>query len=255
MTPFQALYGRPPPTLALYTKDTTTVQALDELLLDRDRLIRPLKHNLREAQHRMAQKANAKRSEVEFSVGDKVWLRLQPYRQISVARRSSNKLARRYYGPFNILEKIGKVAYRLELPPQARIHSVFHVSQLKKHIGTEENIEVQLPEEIVGQSPVSTPLALCGERNVLINGKIQRQVLVQWSDSNPENATWEVADEMERWYPNLHLEDKVVVEGKGSDTSTSTGENQELGKRKETTQATRPRRERRKPAWMADYNC
>lgn len=132
MTPFQALYGRAPPILPPYSRDKTSVQALDELLRDRDATVTQLKANLQEAQHRMAQKANAKRRELEFEEGDMVLLRLQPYRQTSVACRSSNKLARRYYGPFKILKRVGMVAYRLELPQHAKIHPVFHVSQLKK---------------------------------------------------------------------------------------------------------------------------
>nr|GMD66235.1 hypothetical protein Iba_chr12cCG13060 [Ipomoea batatas]GME02044.1 hypothetical protein Iba_contig3585CG0010 [Ipomoea batatas] len=62
---------------------------------------------------------------------------------------------------------------------------------------------------------------------------------------------------MERWYPNLHLEDKVVAEGKGSDTGISTveeGENQDMKDREEITHTARPKRERRKPAWMCIGN-
>ena len=100
MSPFKALYGREPPVIPSYTKSSTSIQALDELLLERNALLTSLKSNLQVAQHRMQQKANAHRRELELRVGDQVLVKLQPYRQISVANRLSNKIAKRYYGPF-----------------------------------------------------------------------------------------------------------------------------------------------------------
>ncbi|GKD67424.1 hypothetical protein Tco_1309532, partial [Tanacetum coccineum] len=75
----------------------------------------------------MEEKVNLKRREVEFNVGDKVLVKLQPYRQLTLARHLSHKLTKRYYGPYEILERIGKVAYRLALPVTSNIHPVFHV--------------------------------------------------------------------------------------------------------------------------------
>ena len=100
MTPFQALYGRLPPTIPGYTKGSTSIQALEDLLLERDEFLRNLKINLLQAQHRMEQKANAHRRELQLQVGDNVLVRIQTHRQISVARLASQKLAMRYYGPF-----------------------------------------------------------------------------------------------------------------------------------------------------------
>ena len=77
--------------------------------------------------------ADKHRSERSFSVGDWVYLRLQPYRSIS--HKTFNKLSPRFYGPFQVLQKIGAVTYKLDLPPGSQIHPVFHVSYLKAKLG------------------------------------------------------------------------------------------------------------------------
>ncbi|GKC03858.1 ty3-gypsy retrotransposon protein, partial [Tanacetum coccineum] len=87
MSPFQALYGRLPLTVIPYPPGTSKVAAVDELLVERDELLRQLKENLLAAKHRMEIKANRKRREVEFKVGDMVLVKLQPYRQLTLAKR------------------------------------------------------------------------------------------------------------------------------------------------------------------------
>lgn len=72
------------------------------MLVERDELLRKLKLNLAHAKNRMAIQANKKCSDLQLSVGDKVLVKLQPYRLISVARLKSNKLGKRYFGPFSI---------------------------------------------------------------------------------------------------------------------------------------------------------
>jgi hypothetical protein len=81
----------------------------------------------------------------DYEIRDWVYLRLRPYRQMSVSFRRNLKLSPHYYCPFQITQKIGKVAYKLDLPPNSQIHPVFHVSLLKKQLGTRTIPLVNLP--------------------------------------------------------------------------------------------------------------
>ena len=97
-----------------------------------------IKQHLLRPWARMKRQVDKGRLERTFAVGDMVYLKLQPYIQSSLVRRSSNKLSFQFFGPFQILEKIGAIAYKLLLPPGAAIHLVFHVSQLRLSPGAQQ---------------------------------------------------------------------------------------------------------------------
>jgi len=136
MTPYEVVYGVPPPRLLSYVPGTTRVEAVDEVLKPRQQILVLLQHNLHQAQQRMNRYADLKRTERSFEIGQLVYLWLQPHMQSTIAVRRSLKLSPHFYGPFPVLRKVGQVAYELELPPEARIHPVFHVSQLKPKLGS-----------------------------------------------------------------------------------------------------------------------
>lgn len=92
----------------------------------------------------MEMQANRKRRDVEFNSGDMVLVKLQPYQQVTLAKRFSNKFAKRYYGPFEVVERIGKVEYRPALPDSSKIHPVFHVSLLKPFSGNGQEVVTNL---------------------------------------------------------------------------------------------------------------
>ena len=133
MTPFQALYGYKPSQLTLSPTNTLAAAVEDwtREIVDWNTL---LKENLLQAQNRMKQIADKERTDRNFEVGDWVYLKLQPYRQTSVALRKNMKLSTKYYGPYQIEQKVGSVAYKLKLPDGCSVHPVFHVSLLKKSI-------------------------------------------------------------------------------------------------------------------------
>jgi hypothetical protein len=95
-----------------------------------------IKQHLGHASLRMKQQADKGRTEREFAVGDLIFLKIQPYVQSSLAPRSNQKLAFKYFGPFPIVQRIGPITYKLYLPSHASILPVFHVSQLKKVVGS-----------------------------------------------------------------------------------------------------------------------
>lgn len=132
MTPFQALYGRLPPSIPHYQVGTSPIAEVDQKLASRDELLRQLKANLHAANNRMKQVADSKRRDIEYQVGDMVFLKLHLYRQHTIFRQPSQKLASRFYSPYQIEKMIGKVAYQLKLLEGSRIHPIFHVSMLKK---------------------------------------------------------------------------------------------------------------------------
>jgi hypothetical protein len=106
-----------------------------EFLLQKQQMINRLKANLAQAQARIKKFADSKRMERQFNLGDMVYLKLQPFKLTDFGINQHFKLSTKFYGPFRVIEKVGTAAYRLQLPDNAEIHPVFHVSQLKQHLG------------------------------------------------------------------------------------------------------------------------
>jgi hypothetical protein len=207
-TPFEAVYGYPPPSLLSYVPGTSANTVVDSQLRDRTTIITLLKEHLQQAQNRMKNQADKKRTERVFVEGDWVYLRLQPYRQKSVAMRKNLKLSPRFYGPFQILKKIGSVAYKLNLPSQSLIHPVFHVSCLKQKLGHQAKPLPTLPPTDKHGEIHPEPENIVNRHMVKKNGRAITEVLVHWKGAALEDDTWETLWKLQQQYP--HLVGKVL---------------------------------------------
>ncbi|CAA7044112.1 unnamed protein product [Microthlaspi erraticum] len=157
------------------------------MLRERDFLLQGIKDNLLKAHERMKNNADKHRRELEFVQGDKVFLKLRPYMQQSVAKRLYQKLVVGYYGPFEVLEKIGAVAYRLKLPAESKIHHVFHVSQFKPVLGGNHLVST-LPQSFSVQNElIIEPEEVLDTR---YDSAGHLEALVSWTGL-PEQRCWE----------------------------------------------------------------
>jgi hypothetical protein len=98
------------------------------------------------AQNHMKQEADQGCSKCQFAEGDHVFLQLQPYKQTSLKAKHCQKPMPKFYGPYIILKCVGQVAYQLSFPSNSKLHLVFHVSFLKKVIGTKCQTQTNFPE-------------------------------------------------------------------------------------------------------------
>ena len=212
-TPFEALYGYSPPHMELGNLPSPAIEPVDNYLKERAVVLHKLKEQLERAQARTKFFADKNRSERELEVGDAVYLKLQPYRQTSIAVRKCLKLSSKYYGPFTVLEKMGAVAYKLKLPEGSQIHPVFHISQLKKRIG-KQIATPTLP--IVGEEGEIKvePVVALDRRLINRNGSPVAQVLIRWSNLPDQAATWEDYLFIRKKFPNFEVE--IAPRGQGA---------------------------------------
>jgi hypothetical protein len=197
-SPFEVLYNRQPRLLGLAVADACPVTDLDVWLAERDLMTRVLQQHLERVRQRMKRQEDKNRSERVFQVGDMVFLKLQPYIQSSVAPRAHHKLLFKFYGPYKILARVGKVAYHLDLPESSRIHPVIHVSHLKKAIGQNYQVPTCLPSP---DNVLQIPVRILQRRLLSQGNRSITQGLVHWSSQPESMATWEDIEELQQRFP------------------------------------------------------
>ncbi|KAJ9552914.1 LOW QUALITY PROTEIN: hypothetical protein OSB04_016959 [Centaurea solstitialis] len=166
--------------------------------------INQVRERLKTARDRQRSYADKRRKDIEFQVGDQDMLKVSPWKGVIRFGRKG-KLSPRYIGPFRIVERIGTVAYRLELPVELNgVHNMFHVSNLRKCLA-EPEMAIPLEDIEVDQKLnfVEEPVAILERKIRKLRKKEIVLVKIQWKFHKGQEATWEVESEMRAKYPFL----------------------------------------------------
>ncbi|GJS86739.1 putative reverse transcriptase domain-containing protein [Tanacetum coccineum] len=148
--------------------------------------------------------ADLKRKPMEFQVGDKVMLKVSPWKGV-VRFGKRGKLNPRYVGPFKVIERVGEVAYKLELPEElSRVHNTFHVSNLKK-CHADEPLAVPLDGLHLDDKLhfVEEPVEIVGHEVKRLKRSRIPLVKVRWNSKRGPEFTWEREDQFKKKYPHL----------------------------------------------------
>ncbi|GJV77998.1 putative reverse transcriptase domain-containing protein [Tanacetum coccineum] len=202
--PYEALYGRKCRSPVCWAEVGEAQLTGPELIQETTEKIVLIKQRMQAAQDRQKSYADRKRKPMEYEVGDRVMLKVSPWKGV-VRFGKRGKLNPRYVGPFKVLAKVGKVAYRLELPQElSRVHHTFHVSNLKKCYADEPLV---MPLEGIH---VDDKLQFVEEPVEIMEREIKRLkrsriplVKVRWNSRRGPEFTWEREDSFKQKYPQL----------------------------------------------------
>lgn len=202
MAPFEALYGRPCRSPVCWGEVGDAAFLGPDLVRDTANQIALIRQRMKTAQSRQASYADTRRRKLEFASGDWVFLKVSPMRGTK-RFGLKGKLAPRFVGPFQIVQKIGDVAYRLDLPASMKVHPVFHVSMLRRCVRDSSQIipvvDIELRDDCTFEQ---RPRAIVDSDTRNTRRTSTEIVKVQWSE-DPSDCTWNVRADMEKKYPEL----------------------------------------------------
>ncbi|GJS53770.1 putative reverse transcriptase domain-containing protein [Tanacetum coccineum] len=202
--PFETLYGRKCRSPVCWAEVRDAQLTSPELIHETTEKIVQIKQRIQAARDRQKSYADVWHKPLEFQVGDRVMLKVSPWKGV-VRFGKWGKLNPRYIGPFKVLAKVGTVAYRLELPQQlSRVHSTFHVSNLKKCLSNEP-LAVPLDEIRIDDKLyfVEEPVEIM-DREVKRLKQIRIPIIkVRWNSRRGPEFTWEREDQFQKKYPQL----------------------------------------------------
>ena len=135
-------------------------------------------------------------------------MKLQSYRQRSLKPTALGKLSPKFYRPFQVLHKVGEVAYKLDLPASSSIHPIFHVSCLKAKLGQQVTPISKLPFVSTDGNLTLELEAILKKRTVQLRSRTITQVLIQWQGCTSDDASWEDLYQLQLKFP--HLVGKVL---------------------------------------------
>ncbi|GJY11873.1 putative reverse transcriptase domain-containing protein [Tanacetum coccineum] len=202
--PFEALYGRKCRSPICWAEVGDSQLTGPEIIHETTEKIVQIKSRIQAARDRQKSYADVRRKPLEFQVGDKVMLKVSPWKGV-IRFGKRGKLNPRYIGPFKIIAKVGTVAYRLELPEQlSRVHSMFHVLKLKKCL-VDEPLVIPLDD-----IQVDDKLHFIKEPDEIMDREVKHMkqsripiVKVRQNSRRGPEFTWEREDQMQKKYPHL----------------------------------------------------
>ncbi|GKD70818.1 putative nucleotidyltransferase, ribonuclease H, partial [Tanacetum coccineum] len=202
--PFELLYSQKCRAPICWNKVGERVIEGPELVEVTNKKVAIAKEKLKEARSRQKSYADRHRRALEFKSGDHVFLKVSPCRGVR-RFRLKGKLSPRFIGPFEILDRVGEVSYRLALPPQlSHVHNVFHVSLLRGYNYHPYHV-VQYPFDKIREdlSFVEEPEAILDRQERVMRKKTIPLVKVLWKNHPEREATWENEEMMRTDYPHF----------------------------------------------------
>ena len=202
MAPYEALYGRKCRTPICWDEVGERRLIGLEIVQDTTEKVNMIRERLKIARDRQKSYADNRRRDLQFEIGDQVFLKISPWKGV-LRFGKRGKLSPRYIGPYEIVGKVGPVAYKLKLPPElSRIHDTFHVSLLRKYIPEPSHVlreqPLQLKENLTYEE---TPVQIVDRKEQVLRTKVIPLVKVLWKNHEREAATWEPEAQMRRQYP------------------------------------------------------
>ncbi|GJY99318.1 putative reverse transcriptase domain-containing protein [Tanacetum coccineum] len=202
--PFEALYGRKCRSPVCWAEVGQVQITGPELVQETTERIIQIKQRIQTARDRQKSYADLKRKPMEFQVGDKVMLKVSPWKGV-IHFGKRGKLNPRYVGPFKVLKKVGAVAYKLELPQElSRVHNTFHVSNLNKCY-SDDPLVVPLEGLQVDDKLhfVKEPVEIMDRKVKQLRRSRVPIVKVRWNSRRGPEFTWEREDQFRKKYPHL----------------------------------------------------
>ncbi|KAL4030361.1 hypothetical protein IC575_008597 [Cucumis melo] len=204
MAPFEALYGKCCRSPVCWGEVGEQRMLGPELVQTTNAAIQKIRARMLTAQSRQKSYADVRRKDLEFEVGDMVFLKVAPMKGV-LRFAKKGKLSPRFVGPFEILERIGPVAYRLALPPSfAAVHDVFHISMLRKYVADPTHVvdfePLQISENL---SYEEQPVEVLAREVKKLRSREIPLVKILWQNHGVEEATWEKEEDMRAQYPEL----------------------------------------------------
>ncbi|KAL4272456.1 hypothetical protein GQ457_13G018130 [Hibiscus cannabinus] len=204
IAPFEALYVRRCRTPICWSELGENKFLGPQMIQDIEKQVQIIHDRLKRSFDRQKAYADINRRDIHYKFGDKVFLKVSPWKKV-LRFGKKGKLSPRYIGPFEVIEKVGSVAYRLALPPEFdKIHNLFHVSMLRRY--QSDPSHVLEPEEVELNSNLlyKEELVQNFDREVKrLRNKNVSLGKVLWINQKVEEATWESEETMRTQYSYL----------------------------------------------------